>query len=63
MHQGCTLGIQADLTLAFDSRFSSEQMALERHPSCGSDGEPSGWSVDLDEKEDEDWERQVLGRP
>ncbi|TKC33917.1 hypothetical protein EI555_019255, partial [Monodon monoceros] len=38
-----------------------EQMALERHPSCGSDGEPSSWSVDLDEKEDADWERQVLG--
>lgn len=28
---------EADLTLAFDSRFSSEQMALERHPSHGSD--------------------------
>ncbi|KAI4548839.1 hypothetical protein MG293_001169 [Ovis ammon polii] len=30
---------EADLTPAFDSRFSSEQMALAWHPSHGSDGE------------------------
>ena len=53
----------ADLTPAFDSRFSSEQMALAWHPSHGPAGEPRSWSVDLDEKEDEDQERQVLGRP
>ena len=38
-------------------------MALAWHPSHGPDGEPRGWSVDLDEKEDADQERQVLGRP
>ncbi|XP_070323653.1 CD48 antigen-like isoform X4 [Odocoileus virginianus] len=50
---------EADLTPAFDSRFSSEQMALALHPTHGSDGEPRGWSVDLDEKEDADQERWV----
>lgn len=54
---------EADLTPAFDSRFSSEQMALALHPTHGSDGEPRGWSVHLDEKEDAYQERQVLGRP
>ncbi|XP_065782094.1 SLAM family member 9-like isoform X3 [Muntiacus reevesi] len=50
---------EADLTPAFDSRFSSEQMALALHPTHGSDGEPRGWSVDLDEKEDAYQERWV----
>ena len=54
----CPTGLtEADLTPAFDSRFSSEQMALAWHPSHGSDGEPRGRSVDLDEKEDADQER------
>ncbi|KAF5920134.1 hypothetical protein HPG69_006404, partial [Diceros bicornis minor] len=39
--------------------FLSEQM--ERHLSHGSAGEPGAWSVDLDEEEDGDWERQVPG--
>ncbi|XP_070464644.1 CD48 antigen-like isoform X2 [Equus przewalskii] len=38
---------------------STEQTALERHPSHGSDGGPGRWSVDLDEEEDGDWERWV----
>lgn len=48
---------EADLTPAFDPTFISEQTALERHPSHGSDGGPGRWSVDLDEEEDGDWER------
>uniref|UniRef100_A0A3Q2H4C4 Ig-like domain-containing protein n=1 Tax=Equus caballus TaxID=9796 RepID=A0A3Q2H4C4_HORSE len=50
---------EADLTPAFDPRFASEQTALGRHPSHGSDGGPGRWSVDLDEEEDGDWERWV----
>ena len=60
----CPTGLtEADLTPAFDSRFSSGQMALAWHPSHGSAGEPRGRNVDLGEKEDADQERQVLGRP
>lgn len=34
------------------SQISSEQKALQKHPSHCSDGKPGDWNVDLDEKEE-----------
>lgn len=51
-----------EVTSAFDPRFSSKQVALERHPSHGSGGsESDGWNMVLDEEKEVDGQRQVLG--